>query len=129
MRFNCVSTFFTKSPKKMKVFLENMEFHAFHGVYSDEKKNGNTFSVDLEFEADLQRAAETDNIDDTINYELIYNIIQREMNIPSNLLENVAGRIYKAVKARFPDISALQVKVTKHNPPLNGKVQKVSVGV
>ena len=113
----------------MKILLENMEFHAFHGVYSDEKKNGNTFSVDLEFEADLQRAAETDDIDDTVNYELIYNIIQQEMNITSNLLEHVASRIYNAVKEQFPEISTLKVKVTKQNPPLNGKVQKVSVVV
>ena len=111
----------------MKIFLENTEFHAFHGIYPDEKKNGNKFSVDLEFEADLLCAAETDDIDDTINYELIYNIIQQEMNITSNLLENVASRIYNAVKEQFPEISTLKVKVTKHNPPLNGKVQKVSV--
>ena len=104
-----------------------MEFHAFHGIYPDEKKNGNKFSVDLEFKADLQRAAKTDDIDDTINYELIYNIIQQEMNIASNLLENVANRIYKAVKEHFPKILTLKVKVTKYNPPLNGKVQKVSV--
>lgn len=105
-----------------------MEFHAFHGIYADEKKNGNKFSVDLEFEANLQRAAETDDIDDTINYELIYNIIQQEMNIASNLLENVVSRIYNTVKEQFPEISTLKIKVTKHNPPFkNGKVQKVSV--
>lgn len=104
-----------------------MSFHAFHGVYPDEKKQGNLFSVDLEYSADLQHAAETDNISDTIDYELIYNIIQQEMNIQSNLLENVASRIYNAVKGQFPEISTLKIKVTKHNPPLNGIVQKVSV--
>ena len=111
----------------MNILLENMEFHAFHGIYPDERKNGNKFSVDLEFEADLQRAAKTDDIDDTINYEQIYNIIQQEMSITSNLLENVASRIYNAVKEQFAEISTLKVKVTKHNPPLNGKVQNVSV--
>jgi dihydroneopterin aldolase len=109
--------------------LENMEFRAFHGIYPDEKKNGNTFSVDLELSANLQRAADTDNIDDTINYELIYSIIQQEMYITSNLLENVANRIYKSIKEHFPEISTLKVKVIKQNPPLNGKVHKVSVDI
>ena len=104
-----------------------MEFHAFHGVYSEEKKLGNTFSIDLEFEADLRRAAETDKIEDTIDYEQIFNTIQQEMSVSSNLLENVANRVYDAVRKQFPEISALKVKVTKHNPPLKGKVQKVSV--
>jgi dihydroneopterin aldolase len=113
----------------MKIILENMEFHAYHGVYPDEKKYGNIFSVDLEFSADLQRAAQTDNINDTINYELIYNIIQQEMNIASNLLENVANRIYSSIKENFPKISALKVRISKKNPPLNGKVQKVCVEI
>jgi dihydroneopterin aldolase len=113
----------------MKVLLQNMEFFAYHGVYPDEQKNGNLFSVDVEFDADLSLAAKTDKIDDTLNYELIYNIIQQEMNIPSNLLENVSGRIYGAIKESYPEISFLKVRVTKHNPPLNGKVHKVSVEI
>ncbi|MDR1543636.1 MAG: dihydroneopterin aldolase [Prevotellaceae bacterium] len=111
----------------MKILLQNMEFFAYHGVYPDEQKNGNLFSVDVEFDADLTLAERTDKIDDTLDYEQIYNIIQQEMNIVSNLLENVAGRIFSAVKESYPEISFLKVRVTKHNPPLNGKVQKVSV--
>jgi dihydroneopterin aldolase len=111
----------------MKILLQNMEFFAYHGVYPDEQKNGNLFSVDLEFDADLEHAAKTDNLDDTLDYEQIYNLVQQEINITSNLLENIAGRICDAVKTSYPEISFLKVRVTKHNPPLSGKVQKVSV--
>ena len=44
------------------------------------------------------------------------------MEIPSHLLEHVAGRILKCVKAAFPHISAAQVKIDKLNPPLGGRV-------
>jgi dihydroneopterin aldolase len=104
-----------------------MEFHAYHGVYEEERSIGNRFCVDVKFEANLIKAAATDAIEDTINYEIIYEIVASEMSITSKLLENVTERIFAKIKSEFPHISALSVKITKNNPPLKGKVQKVSV--
>lgn len=104
-----------------------MEFYAFHGVYDEEKAEGNRFSVDVEFDADLNKAANSDDINDTLNYEIIYNFIADEMKIPSNLLENVVERVFYSIKSNFIEIKSLKVRVTKHNPPLDGKVQRVSV--
>ena len=48
--------------------LENMEFHACHGCYPLEQVVGNRFLVDVKIEADLSKAAASDNVADTINY-------------------------------------------------------------
>jgi len=111
----------------MKIYLENMLFYANHGVYEAEKQKGNMFSVDIELEADLQKAASSDNLNDTLNYEQIYDITAAEMKIRSNLLENVAERIFIKINHNFPQITSLKVKVSKHNPPFKGRVEKVSV--
>ncbi len=103
-----------------RVELVDMEFFAHHGCFSEEQIIGNKFIVNFWAEADLSKPAQTDNIEDALNYQLVYNIISKEMKQTSHLLEHVAGRILTAVKAEFPYITAAQVKIDKLNPPLGG---------
>lgn len=100
-----------------------MEFKAYHGCLEQEKIRGNSFTVDFRGELDLSAAAESDNINDTLNYADIYEIVADEMSIPSELLENVAGRIVKAIEKRFPELSSFSVRVSKKKPPVDGVAQ------
>lgn len=102
--------------------LEGMEFHAFHGCLESERTEGNLFKVDFRAEADLRMAAESDSLEDTVNYGEIYDIIRAEMAVPSDLLEHVAGRIVRAIASRFPGLGTFSVKVSKKNPPVDGPV-------
>lgn len=100
--------------------LEGMEFHAFHGCLEQERREGNTFIVDFYAETDLSEAAESDDLKDTVDYGKVYDIVAREMAIPSNLLEHVASRILKAVEDEFDGFTYTRVRVSKKNPPVNG---------
>ena len=100
-----------------------MEFKAYHGCLEQEKVRGNVFTVDFSGELDLSAAAESDNLADTLNYGEIYDIVADEMSIPSELLENVAGRIVKAIEAKFPELSSFSVRVSKKRPPVEGVAQ------
>jgi dihydroneopterin aldolase len=69
----------------------------------------------------------TDDLDDTLNYAVVYEVVKREMEIPSNLIEHVAGRIMRALKTAFPQITAIDLKLSKLNPPIAGEVASASV--
>ena len=103
--------------------LEGMEFKAYHGCLEHEKVRGNLFTVDFRGELDLSAAAESDNLNDTLNYGDIYEIVADEMSIPSELLENVAGRIVKAIEKRFPELVSFSVRGSKRRPPVDGVAQ------
>ena len=103
--------------------LEGMEFKAYHGCLPQEKVRGNNFIVDFRGELDLSAAAESDNLEDTLNYADIYDIVSEEMSIPSELLENVAGRIVKSIAARFPQLESFSIRVSKSKPPVDGIAQ------
>ena len=103
--------------------LEGMEFKAYHGCLDQEKVRGNTFTVDFRGELDLSAAAESDNLNDTLNYGEIYEIVAEEMSIPSELLENVAGRIVKTIERNFPQLVTFSVRVSKKRPPVEGVAQ------
>ena len=103
--------------------LEGMEFRAHHGCLEREKIVGNDFVVDFRGDVDMAAAMESDNLEDAVNYALIYNVVAREMAQPSDLLEHVAGRIKKALATEFPQFVSFSVRVSKKRPPVDGVVQ------
>ena len=108
------------------ITLETMKFHAFHGVTAEERSIGGVYLADISYSVDT-KAIETDRIEDTINYSEIFNLVKEEMTKPSLLIEHVAGRILKAIEARFPQIKVLVIKISKLNPPVNGEMSSASV--
>jgi dihydroneopterin aldolase len=111
------------------ILLENMEFFAYHGCFAEEQIIGNRFIVNLTIQTDTSAAETSDNLHGTVNYQAVYNIVKKEMDIKSKLLEHVASRISLAVKRDFPQIERLMVKISKTNPPLGGKLENVSVQI
>ena len=104
-----------------------MEFYAYHGHFEEEQKIGTWFSLDLTMEVDTSKAELTDELEDTVDYSAVYQVVKEQMMIPSKLLEHVGRRILNAVKDRFPDVTDAQLKIRKMNPPLGGKMDSVSL--
>lgn len=104
--------------------LSNIEFYAFHGVLDEEKQKGNRFSVDFECEYDMTDAGRYDLLKSAVNYVNIYEIIAHEMEISSDLLENVAYRIIDSIEYNFRTIKKCTVTVSKFNPPLARSVKE-----
>ncbi len=112
---------------KTSINLSDIRLFAYHGVLEQERKAGNNYIVNIHLDADLSLACESDNVEDTINYALVYNIVEEEMKIPSNLLEHVAMRILKSIKSTFPQVVRLEVRIAKNNPPVRGEIKCAEV--
>ena len=111
------------------IVLNDLRFYAFHGVMPQERRVGGEYSVSLRVETDLSAAMESDQLEATLNYAELYEVVKREMQVPSNLLEHVAGRIAKAVMETFPQVSGLELTVVKLNPPMGADSQGAGVEV
>jgi dihydroneopterin aldolase len=114
---------------KGKVALEGLEFHAYHGVYPQERSSGNKFEVDVMVETEFQDTAFQDDLSGTINYEDLYALVKSEMEKPSKLLETVCHAIAEKTLSTFPDAVHVEVKISKFNPPIGGVCKKASVVV
>ncbi len=111
------------------IAIEGMEFFAYHGCFAEEQVIGTKFLVDFYLEVDTKKAEKSDKLNETINYQTVYSIIKKEMEIKSKLLENVARRALDAVMNEFPEIVEAEIKLEKLNPPLGGKMKSVSVSL
>lgn len=107
--------------------IEKMEFYSYHGHYKEERIVGNRFLVDLKMETDCDRAALSDDLEDALDYQRAYEVVKGEMKEKSYLLEHIASRILDALFANFPELDKAEVKVSKLNPPMGGKIHAVSV--
>lgn len=102
---------------KTSIKLERMRFYAYHGVMEQERRVGNHYEVSVEVEYPFEKALESDNLDDTLNYAELYAVVDREMAIPSKLLEHVVGRIVKSIQKEFPATVAGEISISKLHPP------------
>lgn len=110
-----------------RIYLEEMEFFAFHGCFKEEQLTGNRFVVYLVLETDIEKASATDDINDTLNYQIAYQLVKKEMATTSHLLEHVSKRILDALFSKFTELEYARVKVSKMNPPMGGVMKCVSV--
>ncbi|WP_294202016.1 MULTISPECIES: dihydroneopterin aldolase [Chryseobacterium] len=110
-----------------RIYLENVKIYAYHGVLPEENSIGTYYILNAELHTDLWKAAGSDDLNDTVSYADINEIIHTEMEIKSKLLEHVAGRIISGIHEKFPQIDYIKLKITKTAPPMKGEMQGAGI--
>lgn len=101
------------------VTIKSMRFLAKHGVLPQEKRDGNTFEVDVIAEIDILPAGESDDLTQTFDYSRAHAIAAHVMDSPSvDLIETLVIRIGAQILAESHGITELTVAVRKLNPPI-----------
>lgn len=112
---------------KTEIHLQGMEFHAFHGVYPEEKKLGNRFRAEIKMWLDVPFNPENEDLSATVDYAGVYAILKREMENPCALLESLGQRICRDVSAAYSMLDEIQVSISKANPAIGGLCEWVTV--
>jgi len=112
-----------------KVALNGLKFKAYHGYYDEERERGNDFEVDIAIIADFKVAAENDDLEKAVDYEKLYSIVKKEMQISSSLLEHVVYRIANKVLDNIKEVETVEVSLAKLNPPIKGSCKEARVTI
>jgi dihydroneopterin aldolase len=105
--------------------LHNLIFHAFHGVYEEEKILGNTFEVNASVSFNPDEPVT--HLHQTINYVTIFEIIKQRMQVATPLLETLVQDLTGEIKKTDDRIKSVSVSVEKKNPPMSNMEGSVSV--
>ena len=112
-----------------EITLTGLRVFGRHGVYDEERRVGQHFVVDFTLRLDTRRAAETDDVADTVHYgeaaERVAAIVAGE---PVDLIETLASRIAQALLIS-PLVSGARVTVHKPDAPISLPFTDVSVTV
>lgn len=110
-----------------KMRLKALQFFGRHGTEDWEKINGRRFIVDVELTADFTAAAKTDDLDEALDYRVVYSRAKHVVESEShNLIERVAWRLMIEMFRTFP-VEEVRVKVAKPEAPIGGLNQAVEV--
>ncbi len=103
----------------ISVHLYDLVFHAFHGIYEEEKILGNEYVVNacVDFHESTKLIL---HIDQTINYVCIYDIIKKRMSVPTPLLETIAMKTGEDIHDQFPLVKSISISIKKMHPPVEG---------
>jgi len=104
-----------------------IECYSYHGCMVEESVLGGKYIVDVSIETDFAKAAETDELGDTIDYVRVKEIVMFQMAIRSKLIEHVGQRISDQFKSEFKGLIESEVKIRKINPPIQGTVKEVAI--
>ncbi|MCC3275791.1 dihydroneopterin aldolase [Arthrobacter sp. zg-Y20] len=113
-----------------RISLRGITATGYHGVFPEERRDGQPFVVDLVLFTDLAPAAQSDDLTKTAHYgevaELVVQVITGE---PLNLIEALAGRIAGAVLTSFSVLAAVEVTVHKPKAPIAVEFGDVAVTI
>jgi dihydroneopterin aldolase len=95
------------------IYLRELRVNTIIGIHAWERRVRQTLCIDLEMAADIEKAAVSDAIDDTLNYQAVAERVtayaeKSRFNLIETLAERVAGILQKEFK-----IPWMRVKVSK----------------
>lgn len=113
-----------------KIIVKNLEIFAYHGVNSEEKRDGQPFVFDITAYTDLSLPCATDNVDDTVSYakiiKLVRSVTQSEKN---DLIERVARRVADALLNEFSRLDSVKIQLKKPQAPIKARFDYVAVEI
>lgn len=103
-----------------RILLYGLKFYGHHGFYPEERNLGQWFEVDLDIWGDFSTAAQSDNLEDALDYGKVYREVKKVLEGPPvKLLESLAWRVKDGILA-WPQVRKVRVCIRKPQAPLGG---------
>ena len=113
-----------------QIRIKNLKIFAHHGVYKEEKEQGQEFAVSAVLHTDFRRAGESDDIADAVDYGAVCLLVDEFMRENRfDLLEAVAWHMAQAILFEFPAVRKIELEVKKPNAPIPLRFDEVSVRI
>lgn len=111
-----------------KMYIAGLEIYAFHGVFPEEKKEGQKFILDITMELDLSKSGKSDALADTVSYAEVCEVAEQVMNSKScDLIECACTMVCDAIIEKFEKVQAVTVKLKKPQAPVDSRIAYAAV--
>tara|TARA_B100000214_G_scaffold372234_1_gene350085 strand:+ start:1461 stop:1814 length:354 start_codon:yes stop_codon:yes gene_type:complete len=108
------------------ISIEGIKVFAHHGDLPEEAVLGGHFVVNVWVTTNMREVKKSDKLEDTVDYVKITEVIKKEMQIRSEMIEHVAGRIVTEILL-LNKVEEVKVEIEKKSPPIDVNFDKISV--
>lgn len=100
-----------------RIFVQQLEFYAFHGATDEEQAIGHRYTMDIELRV-LGNAPESDDLADTVDYgELASRAVGWATEKQFRLVERAADHVLRSLMAAYPQVQIATLTLAKRLPP------------
>jgi dihydroneopterin aldolase len=99
------------------IHLRDVKIEAFHGFHEGEEKTGNPYIINLDVSFE-EKSNITEDIQDTIDYVALFDIVKTRMQVPAKLLEKVCEGIIRRIWHQYPFVKEVTVSIYKLQAPI-----------
>lgn len=111
-----------------KIIIKGLRLKAFHGVFSEEKVNGQMFELDITAETDIKKAQLSDDLEHTVSYAEIIETVKEVFTAQSyNLLECVVNKVCTEILSAYPKLKSVTVLLQKPEAPIDADFSYVAI--
>ena len=108
------------------ISIEGIRVFAYHGHLPEEVILGGHFVVSVWVTTDSEEVENTDDLNHTVDYVKVIELVKEQMAIRSNMIEHSAKRIADAILP-LHKVQKVKVEVEKIQPPIDATFDKISV--
>ena len=113
-----------------QILVQGLQVFGYHGVYEQEKEEGQTFLVNCVMDTSFASAIHSDDVGETVDYGTVCLFIKKYFEEKVyDLLEKVADELATSIMYAFPGIEKIQIQITKPNAPIPMEFESVGVRV
>lgn len=111
-----------------KITIKGLRLFAYHGVNQEEKENGQSFVIDLDYFLPLEGACQSDDLNDTVSYAKVVKTIRRVFTAEKyDLIERAAQAVCDGVFEAFDEIQKIRITLKKPEAPVNADFEYMAV--
>ncbi|HEX2985204.1 MAG TPA: dihydroneopterin aldolase [Caproiciproducens sp.] len=113
-----------------KIIIKGLKVYAYHGVNPEEKRDGQTFFLDIALFLSLRRPGGTDRLEDTVNYSKVVKTVLRVMTEEKyDLIERAAERVAEQLLTEYQSVGQVEVLLKKPQAPVNAEFDYMAVQI
>jgi dihydroneopterin aldolase len=110
----------------LTVHLSNLRFFSHHGVHEGEPETGAGFELHLQVSYE-EKKIKFNDLKNVLNYEELYHIVKKRMNMPTPLLEEIAESIIRKIRHEYSFVKEVSISIFKLQPPIEHFEGKVGI--
>lgn len=98
------------------IHLKNVQLYGKHGLFPGEQLTGGMFTLNIDCR--FEHASTVTQLEETVDYESVYQLVRKKFEEPYALLETLAAELAAEIYKGFPFLSEISVNIIKQKPPI-----------
>lgn len=116
--------------KMDEIRIEKLEVYAYHGVFPEENRRGQTFVINAVLYTCIRKAALEDDLSLSTHYGEVCEFMHHFMKEHTfKMIETVAENMAEAVLLSFPNLHGIELEIKKPEAPIPLPFESVSVKI